>query len=212
MLPSCPDSFPYQCTLHRIDARPVAHLDSMTSQTRVTSLSDEIPTAPPAALPQRSIAGWVSESTGGYTYLEFIRSLARRVDSEWDAVKADLESIRKALVQRSGALVNLTADDRTLQSTSGAFSELLSALPGAASGAGDAWSPVLERRNEALVVPTQVNYVGKAVNLYKDAGYDVSGAETCDEDLSRCVSQGAPESLVCLKICALTQQCVTNNQ
>ena len=31
-------------------------------------------------------------------------------------------------------------------------------------------------RSEALTVPTQVNYVGKAANLYEDAGYNLKGS------------------------------------
>lgn len=37
---------------------------------------------------------------GGYTYLEFIRGLSKRVEGEWDAVRADLEAIRTALLSR----------------------------------------------------------------------------------------------------------------
>ena len=37
---------------------------------------------------QRSTAGWAKEQMGGIAYLGFIRALAGRVDSEWDAVKA----------------------------------------------------------------------------------------------------------------------------
>lgn len=130
-----------------------------------------MPRTPPS-LPQRSIAGWVGEQFSGVTYLDFIRELARRVESDWDAVRGDLESIRSALLQRRGALVNLTADAATLESSAAHVSGLLAALPEQVAGAaGPAWAPVLVGRNEALTVPTQVNYVGKAVNLYEDAGY-----------------------------------------
>lgn len=36
----------------------------------------------------------------GLSYLEFIRGLAKRVEGEWDSVKADLEAIRAALLSR----------------------------------------------------------------------------------------------------------------
>lgn len=36
---------------------------------------------------QRSVAGWVSEQMGGLSYLESIRGLAKRVESDWDGVK-----------------------------------------------------------------------------------------------------------------------------
>jgi len=45
---------------------------------------------------QRSVAGWVSEQMGGISYLDYIRGLVGRVDSDWEAVQADLEAIRWA--------------------------------------------------------------------------------------------------------------------
>lgn len=36
---------------------------------------------------QRSTAGWLSEQMGGIAYLDFIRDLAKRVDSDWDSVQ-----------------------------------------------------------------------------------------------------------------------------
>ena len=37
------------------------------------------------------------------------------------------------------------------------------------------WSATLPLTNEAIVIPTQVNYVGKAANIY-DSGYKLSGS------------------------------------
>jgi hypothetical protein len=36
---------------------------------------------------QRSLAGWLSETTGGLTYLEFIRTLGKRVEEDWEGVQ-----------------------------------------------------------------------------------------------------------------------------
>lgn len=49
---------------------------------------------------QHTVAGWMSEQMGGLSYLEYIRGLVKRVESDWDGVKADLEAIRKALLDR----------------------------------------------------------------------------------------------------------------
>lgn len=124
---------------------------------------------------QRSVAGWVSEQMSGISYLEYIRKLVSRVDSDWDAVKADLETIRSALLSRGGSMVNLTGDGRTLSAAAGPVSDFLSALPDK-SPVPAGWSGVLQPCNEAILVPTQVNYVGKAGNLYQDAGYELSGS------------------------------------
>lgn len=129
---------------------------------------------------QRTLAGWMGEAMGGLSYLEYIRTLAKRVESDWEGVKADLHSIRSALLQRSGALVNLTGDTRTLTAAQPHVSAFLSSLPEKApllAGAGP-WtkSLLLPRTNEALTVTTQVNYVAKAANLYEDAGYELDGS------------------------------------
>ena len=47
---------------------------------------------------QRTVAGWVDEQTGGLEYLWFIRDLAKRVDSDWDAIKGDLEELRRCIL------------------------------------------------------------------------------------------------------------------
>ena len=47
---------------------------------------------------QRTVAGWVDEQTGGLEYLHFIRDLAKRMDSDWDAIKADLEALRGCIL------------------------------------------------------------------------------------------------------------------
>lgn len=43
---------------------------------------------------QRNVAGWVNEQMGGVSYLDYIRGLVQRVDSDWEGVQADLEAIR----------------------------------------------------------------------------------------------------------------------
>ncbi|GAB4815027.1 hypothetical protein N2152v2_002073 [Parachlorella kessleri] len=124
---------------------------------------------------QRSVAGWVSEQMGGIAYLDYIRNLANRLESDWEGVKADLEKIRSALLQRRGALVNLTGDERTLSLASPAVEAFLDSLP-LVAGNGARWDQLLTPQNEALVVPTQVNFVCKAGNLYADAGYQLHGS------------------------------------
>lgn len=124
---------------------------------------------------QRSAAGWVSEQMGGIAYLDYIRALVTRVEEDWEGVTADLERIRTALLQRRGALVNITGDEGALTATSRALEQFWASLPAAAAAPAE-WVGALPRQNEALVVPTQVNYVCKAANLYEDAGYKLSGS------------------------------------
>ena len=57
---------------------------------------------------------------------------------------------------RSGTILNLTADARTLDLAAPHVAEFLSALPDGARAAAVKWSGSLPRINEALTVPTQV--------------------------------------------------------
>ena len=63
----------------------------------------------------------------------------------------------------------------TLEAVSPAVTSFLESLPDKKLAAAD-WSLMLPRTNEAICVPTQVNYVGKAANLYEDAGYSLQGS------------------------------------
>ena len=145
---------------------------------------------------QRSRAGWAQEAMGGLSYLNYIRELVARVDGDWDGVMADLESIRAALLVGAaqgggdGAIINATADGRTLDASSAHIATFLDAVvssaPSSSSASGGAggltfpgdfdWPRGMPLRSEALTVPTQVNYVGKAANLYEDAGYQLKGS------------------------------------
>ncbi len=59
------------------------------------------------------------------------------------------------LLQRRGALINVTGDATALSAAAPHISGFLSALP-AEAGAPSDWRSMLARQNEALVVPTQV--------------------------------------------------------
>lgn len=64
-------------------------------------------------------------------------------------------------MQRKGALINLTGDDRALSAAAPHVNDLLARLPETAAAGGSSsggWQQqvLLPRVNEALVVPTQV--------------------------------------------------------
>lgn len=123
---------------------------------------------------QMTAAGWADEQMGGLSYLFYLRELVKRVDADWPSVQADLESIRAALLGRSGAILNFTADEATLTRVEKHAEAFLAALP--AKGATRVpWATIEPKRNELITVPTQVNYVGKAGSLY-DKGYKLHGS------------------------------------
>jgi len=89
-------------------------------------------------------------------------------------IMGDLKTIQASVLAQKGAVLNVTADEKTLTSVDGALNSFLASLPSNA-GQLQTWDTTLEGLNEGLVVPTQVNYVGKGGNLYK-AGYELSGS------------------------------------
>ncbi|KAK8613612.1 hypothetical protein V6N13_101370 [Hibiscus sabdariffa] len=122
-----------------------------------------------------NVAGWVSEQMGGVSYLEFLQALEEKVDKDWEGISSSLEEIRKSLLSREGCLVNMTADGKNLSNTQKFVGKFLDLLPSKPLVERASWNSRLPLKNEAIVIPTQVNYVGKAANLY-DKGYQLSGS------------------------------------
>ncbi|PIN10818.1 Metalloendoprotease HMP1 (insulinase superfamily) [Handroanthus impetiginosus] len=122
-----------------------------------------------------NVAGWISEQMGGVSYLEFLRALEKKVDDDWDEISSSLEEIRKTLISKNDCLINLTADGKNLKDSEKYVSKFLDMLPSSPPDGSAAWDARLPPTNEAIVVPTQVNYVGKAANLF-ETGYQIKGS------------------------------------
>ncbi|XP_068637041.1 presequence protease 2, chloroplastic/mitochondrial-like isoform X2 [Aristolochia californica] len=122
-----------------------------------------------------NVAGWISEQMGGVSYLEFLLNLEEKVEKDWDEVSFSLEEIRKSLLSKQGCLINMTADRKNLSNSEKYVSKFLDLLPNSPSSEVIAWNARLPPVNEAIIVPTQVNYVGKAANIY-ETGYQLNGS------------------------------------
>ncbi|KAJ6385758.1 hypothetical protein OIU77_028850 [Salix suchowensis] len=122
-----------------------------------------------------NVTGWISEQMGGVSYLEFLQALEERVDQDWDGVSSSLEEIRTSLLSKNGCLINMTADGKNLTNSEKYVSKFLDLLPSKSFVEAAAWNARLSPGNEAIVIPTQVNYVGKAANIY-DTGYQLNGS------------------------------------
>uniref|UniRef100_K3YPJ6 Peptidase M16C associated domain-containing protein n=1 Tax=Setaria italica TaxID=4555 RepID=K3YPJ6_SETIT len=120
-------------------------------------------------------AGWISEQMGGVSYLEYLRDLETKIDQDWDSISSSLEEMRKSIFSKNGCLINLTSDGKNLEKSSQHIAKFLDSLPSSPSLGSDPWLSRLPYVNEAIVVPTQVNYVGKAGNLYQ-SGYQLNGS------------------------------------
>lgn len=121
-----------------------------------------------------SRADWVAEQMSGVDALFFVRRLAERIDQDWPSVQADLEEMRRLLVNRNAMLCNVTLDEsahRLFEPMLRAFVEQMPAQPTEPI----VWQPAPLASSEALTIPAQINFVGKGANLYK-LGYRLHGS------------------------------------
>lgn len=118
--------------------------------------------------------GWLAEQMRGLSYLFFLRQLIEDIRRDWPAVQARLEKIRALLVNRPGMLCNATVAGRDRAVCDESLAALLRELPQAVH-APATWTPQLTPADEGLTVPAQVNYVGKAANLFA-LGYELHGS------------------------------------
>ena len=125
---------------------------------------------------QFDATGWISEQMRGLSYLFFLRELVDEIERDWPAVEARLKKIRTLLVNRQGMLCNATlaSGDRAIFERG--LASLLDELP-SHERVLQTWTPNLVAVNEGLTVPAQVNYVGKAANLF-DLGYELDGSSS----------------------------------
>ena len=119
-------------------------------------------------------ADWVAEQMKGVSYLFFLRDLIRKVDEDWPGVLASLEHMRQTLVSRQNIIINATCGEQDWLEFNPHLDGFLKQLP-----ADDVqefkWSPDKPAGFEGMIIPAQVNYVGKGANLYQ-LGYRLHGS------------------------------------
>lgn len=119
-------------------------------------------------------ADWAAEQMGGISYLFFLRELTQQIDKDWPTVLRTLESIRDTLLTGPNALANVTVDAASWSAIQPQISDFLAALPQKPS-AQQVWNLPELPASEGLTIPSQVNFVGKGVNLFA-LGYQLSGS------------------------------------
>jgi len=123
-------------------------------------------------------SGWANEQCGGLSYLFFLRELTKRVESDWDSVLADLKTIQKLVLSSAGLKMNVTTGSDDYRTVGPLVKQFIADLPAGSLFGFERWveeNPAYSVTNEGIIVPTQVNYVGKAANLL-DLGYKPNGA------------------------------------
>ncbi len=119
-------------------------------------------------------ADWASEQMMGVSYLMFLRKLANTIDEDWAGVLSILESVRTHLVNRRSMLFNVTLDQPGFSRFKNGLEAFIDSLP-AADAVRAEWLPQPPPEFEGLLIPAQVNYVGKGFDLYR-LGYKFNGS------------------------------------
>ncbi len=119
-------------------------------------------------------AYWAAEQMSGVSYLSFLRELARDFDEKWNEVLASLTHIWQALVNRRSIILNTTLDETSRTRFMPLLDGLLEELPEVKAEEID-WPAPETAVFEGMTIPSQVNYVGKAANLYQ-LGYTYHGS------------------------------------
>lgn len=119
-------------------------------------------------------ADWAAEQMAGLSYLFFLRRLSKAVDEDWPGVLADLNEIRKTLINRNAMLVNVTQDETGWLKVHPQVAAFMESLP-ASSVRRTEWVPEYATPFEGMTIPVKVNYVGKGADLY-GLGYRFHGS------------------------------------
>ncbi|HSM25710.1 MAG TPA: insulinase family protein, partial [Anaerolineaceae bacterium] len=123
---------------------------------------------------QLSESAWVTEQMSGIDYLFFIRSLVNNFDQEWERISSILEEIKRTLLSQNNLLINITIDQQNLGNIKPLMDNFVASLPHGISSI-QKWETKNPLKNEGLIIPAQVNFVGKGGNLF-DLGYKDHGS------------------------------------
>jgi hypothetical protein len=121
-----------------------------------------------------STAGYVTEQMRGVESIFFLRQLNHDIQENWAGVREKLETIRRTLIDRQAAFINVTVDADNWAAFQPKLKDFMGALPSNGFTRHEFKHQVGEK-NEGLTIPAQVNYVGKGARLY-DLGYDLHGS------------------------------------
>lgn len=119
-------------------------------------------------------AGRAAEAISGIDALFFHRKIQEQADENWPETVATLQNILNKLLA-GGLVINVTADGANRTPVFKTLEKFIGKFP-KKSTAPQAWNFASKpSRNEALLVPSRVNYVGRAINLF-DNGYKMDGS------------------------------------
>jgi hypothetical protein len=116
-----------------------------------------------------------SEAMSGIDALFFHRAMQKKMKGDWLGTVARLEGILQKLLA-GGLVVNITADEKDRKLVSSALKKFLREFPKSGKPVSKVWKfNTAPSESEALLIPSRVNYVGRAINLF-DNGYKMDGS------------------------------------
>jgi Zn-dependent M16 (insulinase) family peptidase len=119
-------------------------------------------------------AGQAGELMNGVSYLLFLRKLVQKIDTDWMDVLSIFEDIRRILINRKAILLNVTLDRASWEKIHPKVNNFIDSLPVHPVSIYE-WNQGKFPYSEGLIIPAQINFVGKAANLY-EFGYDFHGS------------------------------------
>ncbi len=110
-------------------------------------------------------AGWASEKIEGIDFLFFIRRLVHEIEQDWPGVLARMRTIWGKIVNRRRLVINVTAEAAAWDKARSALIDRLRQLP-EFNAQQTGWRMGDIGPCEALTAQVQVNFIGKAVQLF----------------------------------------------
>ncbi len=119
-------------------------------------------------------SAWAAEQMSGISSIFFLRRLLNAVDTSWEDVLADLTEIKDRLFRQGAIICNVTMSGQGWDGFEPILEDFLAGI--ASKGVRHMeWKRPELGNNEGLIIPSQVNYVGKAASLYQ-LGYALDGS------------------------------------
>ena len=119
-------------------------------------------------------SGWIDDKLSGISYLFYLRQLEQRIVHDWQSVQNDFEQLRNLHISADNSICNCTIDAENWRQIEPQIEQFVATLP-AKSTADYGRSFKKNLAPVGLAIPAQVNFIGKAANLY-DSGYAFHGS------------------------------------
>lgn len=117
----------------------------------------------------------IGETLSGIDALFFYRDIQNRLQEDWNSVHTRVEQVLNKLIT-GGLVVNITCDAKDRPAVFQTLEKFLADFPTPGKISSKPWKFDNEQtESEALLIPSRVNYVGQAINLF-DKGYEYDGS------------------------------------